>query len=1039
MVDYIPVGAPMSDLAEIPHRFSIEDNTESTSKCLTLINDVESVLSRQTESGLSLDDPGKKEERQSSPPFMNFSSNTLVGNHTGVRANPPQYNLSIMNLRLYGSSLPIQQNDKFLTSSSSETTFRGSSRPLVCAPPDPTELLTTNRTRRKLSATRRIPLHPVHRITTEAHRTICGPADATTHERRYFAQPVRHREFSHNSLAAMQPHNTTQTDLHRRWSYFVEDPARQINPSLEEDLWTVGSASDADGSIPSPSSRTRTQNSLNYVTGKSSPLYSFAHLNNAAAESWNRNRSQFMQPSESPVQLKTPNSFAKPMGSSSTLAATRHPFPRAEHYNICSTYNSSEEKLSAKSKTVRWAGKPAGFQSANTSRMDSPSKFTNIHSLTPFGYRESSVSSSLSQIMMNRSTPHSEYDPGLDTTEYGIDMGDYWSIHPNGSSLGNRVGQPVEEQAHSVTVDRHPRDDSQAASPCVPQKGDRGQTKTLKRQDSETKRQTKMLRTQGRCFPLDSSTVQSPVCKEYQPSELTENSPETESLIQALELLCASVEENNRSYELELRELDPLMMLRRRFLGSTTSDNSQHRTSLLNSRTVRTRGQRHDQLRRAAGHRRSEDSGQNRTDKVAVEVRVVFLKIGEIDTLKELYYADAFIQAKWREPKLDGRVTEELTITELEQYWNPLLFIDNILSETKETQWLVAQENDAGEVFLVERRRIKGVFLETLELNDFPLDVQDLTITVTTERPDTEVDIIPDQNEMSAINIQTFVDQQEWKLHEHVEITKRIIKQEYSSSMKSHPCLSVTCRAARRPGYFYWNVFLIMFMISGLSFATFAVSPDKAELRLRLSFTLILTSVTFKYVITQSLPKISYLTYMDKYVLMSLAILCIISIWHAVVTLLDPQHIAIRNGQSGELSDTFDFTTPKIPTQFADNTSRGTLGNSKWKAADPFRNTTGINGDNSTEDFAWNNTIVAATVLEPECTPTNLMACKEWKEVQKVEQHVFTSFVIIYIIAHAIFIFWLYFDASRRRREMRQKDRDYRKRKRKMVGRTTHE
>ncbi|VDP22881.1 unnamed protein product [Echinostoma caproni] len=109
---------------------------------------------------------------------------------------------------------------------------------------------------------------------------------------------------------------------------------------------------------------------------------------------------------------------------------------------------------------------------------------------------------------------------------------------------------------------------------------------------------------------------------------------------------------------------------------------------------------------------------------VEVEVRVVFLKIGEIDTLKELYYADAFIQAKWREPKLDERTTEELTITELEQFWNPLLYIDNILSETKETQWMMAQRNDAGEVYLLERRRIKGLFLETLELNDFPLDVQ---------------------------------------------------------------------------------------------------------------------------------------------------------------------------------------------------------------------------------------------------------------------------------------------------------------------------
>lgn len=43
---------------------------------------------------------------------------------------------------------------------------------------------------------------------------------------------------------------------------------------------------------------------------------------------------------------------------------------------------------------------------------------------------------------------------------------------------------------------------------------------------------------------------------------------------------------------------------------------------------------------------------------VIVELRVVFLKIGEIDTLKEQYSADTFIQAKWREPGLDGRTTE---------------------------------------------------------------------------------------------------------------------------------------------------------------------------------------------------------------------------------------------------------------------------------------------------------------------------------------------------------------------------------------------
>ncbi|KAA3670747.1 uncharacterized protein DEA37_0008344 [Paragonimus westermani] len=77
----------------------------------------------------------------------------------------------------------------------------------------------------------------------------------------------------------------------------------------------------------------------------------------------------------------------------------------------------------------------------------------------------------------------------------------------------------------------------------------------------------------------------------------------------------------------------------------------------------------------------------------------------------------------------------------------------------------------------------------------------------------------------------------------------------------------------------------------------------------------------------------------------------------------------------------------------------------------------------SSVDAELNTTVLR---LSQKCSLDNKMACEEWKRVQIVEQHVFTSFVIIYVIAHAVFIFWLYFDASRRRREMRQKDKEYR-------------
>ena len=54
-----------------------------------------------------------------------------------------------------------------------------------------------------------------------------------------------------------------------------------------------------------------------------------------------------------------------------------------------------------------------------------------------------------------------------------------------------------------------------------------------------------------------------------------------------------------------------------------------------------------------------------------------------------------------------------------------------------------------------------------------------------------------------------------------------------------------------------------------LTFAAFAVNISETQDRLAYSVTLLLTSIAFKYVVTQNLPTISYLT-----VLVSINLLC---------------------------------------------------------------------------------------------------------------------------------------------------------------------
>ncbi|CAF0768013.1 unnamed protein product [Rotaria sp. Silwood1] len=274
-----------------------------------------------------------------------------------------------------------------------------------------------------------------------------------------------------------------------------------------------------------------------------------------------------------------------------------------------------------------------------------------------------------------------------------------------------------------------------------------------------------------------------------------------------------------------------------------------------------------------------------RIGQVTVELRIVFLKIGEIDTLKEQFQAEAFIQARWSDPALKGTDIDNF---DANKFWNPLLYVDNSVGDLKNDVWHKVVYDGMDTPMIYEMRKIKGIFLENLELNDFPVDVQDLTITISTTRTVNEVLLIADTNQLSAINTHTFIDQQEWRLHEHVETSTKLLLSPFSPSQNQHPAFSATCRAARRPGYFYWNVYFLIFFITVMAFTTFSVTYNLPQNRLQLSFTLLLTAVTFKWVVVRCLPTISYLTTLDKYVLLSMVMLCVVCAWHALIAVCPP-------------------------------------------------------------------------------------------------------------------------------------------------------
>ncbi|CAF1312098.1 unnamed protein product [Adineta ricciae] len=307
------------------------------------------------------------------------------------------------------------------------------------------------------------------------------------------------------------------------------------------------------------------------------------------------------------------------------------------------------------------------------------------------------------------------------------------------------------------------------------------------------------------------------------------------------------------------------------------------------------------------------------SDKLTVvHVRLVFLRIGEIDTLNERYQAHASIESRWTvsHDKFLSTITateqerlikgKSISLDKYEQsHWHPQLYIENALGDLKEQIKYSAKINTKDQkIYICEHRIIKGLFWEKLELQHFPSDVQDLSISVTSTYFHNRVVLIADPHRQSGVNREAFVDQQEWSLYEHTDTEERYIKEflfrtdydvededeggthSMNTEDRKRCVLTVTCHVARQSQYFFWNGFCLILLITLVSFCAFGLPLQYVVNRLQVSCTLLLTSISFRWTVNRSLPTISYLTSLDRYGILCIFNLILHSMWHSIISVI---------------------------------------------------------------------------------------------------------------------------------------------------------
>lgn len=270
---------------------------------------------------------------------------------------------------------------------------------------------------------------------------------------------------------------------------------------------------------------------------------------------------------------------------------------------------------------------------------------------------------------------------------------------------------------------------------------------------------------------------------------------------------------------------------------------------------------------------------------VNVRIRVHIMSIYNVNTVNQSFDAKLWIQFKWMVFKpYDEIDVSEPGVSE----WCPMFEVLNNIGKLTVNTKLHKVARGPLRTDLYCRTVLYGTFAEHFELQRFPIDTERLHVCIvfwqcpmavkrphpTREDPPMEIHFprhvvfyqLPDKN---IVYPETFVQRDTWMLGKHVHLRQTKTLAERNDEGVRYPSLDIYAVVTRRVGFYMYNVVTPIFLLVSMSFMSFVVELHALNERLSITLTLLLTLVALKYVVAQYLPATSYLTYLDKYILMS--------------------------------------------------------------------------------------------------------------------------------------------------------------------------
>ena len=271
-------------------------------------------------------------------------------------------------------------------------------------------------------------------------------------------------------------------------------------------------------------------------------------------------------------------------------------------------------------------------------------------------------------------------------------------------------------------------------------------------------------------------------------------------------------------------------------------------------------------------------------DGVEVIVKVGFfvIDVKEIDDLEQTYTADIWFTETWNDPRLSekalGKSLAKCVFRDGE-IWTPTIVVVN---QNGGTQLLtkIARVDEDGNVKI--RQRYVGEITSDLDYANFPFDEQELHFILAAVGPDA-VDIrfeLDKENtgQRSVFSIEG------WTVNlVEGDVTTELIETWGDSPINNLHRIDFKLEAKRDQAYYVWKVIVPLCLIVLMAWAVFWIDPKHLGPQVGLSTATVFTLIAYRFAIGFTLPKVSYFTRTDKFVLFS-TILVFLALGTAIAT-----------------------------------------------------------------------------------------------------------------------------------------------------------